>query len=115
MLLAALWFIALDTVAKDLLSPLHTAFWLTDLTAWPTSALVQLAATSAQVARDATGTGRRTGLYDFEGRTFAGWHRHITLASTAHAAALLLLSRDRGVPRRPTSPAGHLLRPKEAP
>lgn len=100
---------------KDLLSPLHTAFWLTDLTAWPTSALVQLAATSAQVARDATGTGRRTGLYDFEGRTFAGWHRHITLASTAHAAALLLLSRDHGGPRRPTSPAGRQLRPKEAP
>ncbi|MER6858509.1 IS701 family transposase [Streptomyces pilosus] len=98
---------------RDVLSPLHTAFWLTDLTDWPTSALVQLAAASARVARDASGPGRRTGLYDFEGRTFAGWHRHVTLASAAHAAALLLHPRERGESRRPASPAGRRLHPKE--
>ncbi|MGC9542864.1 IS701 family transposase [Streptomyces sp. UG1] len=84
---------------RDPFSPLDTAFWLTDLTALPTGALVRLAATPAQLAQDVTVTGRRVGLYDFEGRTFAGWHRHITLASAAHAAALLLRSRGRsGLP-----------------
>ncbi|MFK4149085.1 transposase [Streptomyces sp. NPDC004065] len=65
------------------------AFWLTDLVNAPVATLVRLAATPARVARDVTRTGRRVGLYDFEGHTFAGWHRHITLASAAHAAALL--------------------------
>ncbi|MDA2813329.1 transposase [Nocardiopsis sp. RSe5-2] len=33
--------------------------------------------------------GDRVGLRDYAGRSFAGWHRHTTLASAAHAAALL--------------------------
>ena len=80
---------------QDPLSPQHSAFWLTDLTTLATGALVRLAAAPALLAQDVTVTGRHTGLYDFEGRTFAGWHRHITLASVAHAAALLLRSRGR--------------------
>jgi hypothetical protein len=90
-------------VQKDPHSPLHTGFWLTDLTALSTGALVRLAATPARIARDITGTGRRVGLYDFEGRSFAGWHRHLTLASAAHAAVLLL--RARGGPLPPAGPA----------
>ncbi|MGJ5827427.1 IS701 family transposase [Streptomyces ossamyceticus] len=34
----------------------------------------------------------QTGIRDFAGRSFQGWHRHMTLASAAHAAAVL---RDR--------------------
>ncbi|MET8150835.1 IS701 family transposase [Actinoplanes sp. NPDC049668] len=30
-------------------------------------------------------TGRRVGLADFVGRSFGGWHRHVTLASAAYA------------------------------
>ncbi|GAA4800714.1 IS701-like element ISBj9 family transposase [Streptomyces ziwulingensis] len=78
---------------RDPYRPAHTAYWLTDLTTLTTAALVALAAVPAGIAGDVTGTGRRIGLYDFEGRTFAGWHRHITLASAAHAAALLLHDR----------------------
>lgn len=82
-------------VQKDPHARQDAAFWLTDLVTAPAAALVRLAATPARVARDVTRTGRRVGLYDFEGHTFAGWHRHITLASAAHAAVLL----GRGRPR----------------
>ncbi|MET7453903.1 transposase [Streptomyces sp. NPDC005574] len=77
--------------------PPRTDFWLTDLTTLSTPALLALTATPAHLAQDATG--RQVGLYDFEGRSFAGWHRHITLASAAHAAVLLL--RARGAPLPP--------------
>ncbi len=33
--------------------------------------------------------GEDAGLRDFEGRSFRGWHRHITLASAAHAIGVL--------------------------
>ncbi|MEV5437274.1 transposase [Streptomyces sp. NPDC052682] len=40
----------------------------------------------------------RTGLRDFVGRSFQGWHRHMTLASAAHAVAVLHDRRaERGV------------------
>ncbi|MEV5986804.1 transposase [Streptomyces sp. NPDC052051] len=84
---------------KDPNSRQDAAYWLTDLVDTPVAALVRLAATPARVARDVTRTGRRVGLYDFEGPTFAGWHRHITLASAAHAAALLARGRSEVGPR----------------
>ncbi|WP_456340054.1 IS701 family transposase [Streptomonospora mangrovi] len=43
--------------------------------------------------------GDRVGLRDYAGRSFAGWHRHITLASAAHAVAAF--STDHRVTRRP--------------
>ncbi|WP_017556319.1 IS701 family transposase [Nocardiopsis baichengensis] len=33
--------------------------------------------------------GERVGLRDYAGRSYAGWHRHATLASAAHAVAML--------------------------
>ncbi|MFC4560976.1 transposase [Nocardiopsis mangrovi] len=39
--------------------------------------------------------GDHVGIRDYAGRSFSGWHRHITLASTAHAAAALARSDDR--------------------
>jgi SRSO17 transposase len=41
------------------------------------------------VDRDFTGIAEQVGVMDFEGRCFRGWHRHVTLASVAHAAAAL--------------------------
>ncbi|MBX9390069.1 IS701 family transposase [Streptomonospora nanhaiensis] len=43
--------------------------------------------------------GDRVGLRDYAGRSFAGWHRHITLASAAHAVAAF--STDHRATRRP--------------
>ena len=31
----------------------------------------------------------RFGLRDYEGRTFAGWHHHVTLATAAHTFCVL--------------------------
>lgn len=31
----------------------------------------------------------RVGIKDYSGRSFSGWHRHATLASAAHAVAVL--------------------------
>ncbi|MHB9864532.1 IS701 family transposase [Streptomyces sp. YIM S03343] len=86
-------------VQKDPHARQDAAFWLTDLVAAPAAELARLAAVPARVARDVTGTGRRVGLYDFEGHTFAGWHRHLTLASAAHAVALLKCGRLQAEPR----------------
>ncbi|MEU1519625.1 transposase [Streptomyces sp. NPDC005811] len=86
---------------RDPVSPLDAAFWLTDLTDLDTVALVRLTAVPAQVARGASGAGRRVGLYDFEGRSHAGWHRHITLASAAHATTLLPPTHSRTTPSPP--------------
>ncbi|MFD9974076.1 transposase [Streptomyces sp. NPDC059017] len=90
-------------VDRDPRRPRRAAFWLTDLTDHPVDALVRLTRAPGLVAGEAAGTGRRVGLYDFAGRSFAGWHRHTTLASVAHTAALLLPTRTPGASR--TGPA----------
>ncbi|MDI9883307.1 transposase [Streptomyces sp. HNM0645] len=86
-------------VDKDPRHPRRAAFWLTDLTDHPIDALVRLTRAPGLVAGEAAGTGRRVGLYDFAGRSFAGWHRHTTLASVAHTAALLLPARTEDASR----------------
>ncbi|MEW2068943.1 transposase [Streptomyces sp. NPDC007346] len=67
-----------------------TAFWLTDLAGHPTPALLDL----ARSLRPATAAAvPDTGLYAYTGRSFPAWHRHTTLASVAHAAAVLFRAR----------------------
>ncbi|MFD8522205.1 IS701 family transposase [Streptomyces capillispiralis] len=63
--------------------------WLTNATGVAASALLRLTRLSDLVARDAVDIGDRVGLRDFAGRSFSGWHRHITLASIAHFATVL--------------------------
>ncbi|MFI9612441.1 IS701 family transposase [Streptomyces sp. NPDC052023] len=63
--------------------------WLTDLMSAPVAPLLRLTKLTRRVARDFAETGEEVGLRDFVGRSFRGWHRHITLASAAHAAAVL--------------------------
>ncbi|MER5931188.1 transposase [Streptomyces sp. NPDC002054] len=62
---------------------------LTDLVTAPPAGLLRLAELSRRVDRDFAGISERVGMRDFEGRSFPGWHRHVTLASAAHAVCAL--------------------------
>ncbi|MEU4202465.1 transposase [Streptomyces sp. NPDC039022] len=64
-------------------------FWLTTPTRRSPVDLHQFTRTAAYVARDSVRIGGRTGLRDFEGRSYDGWHRHMTLASVAYAVQSL--------------------------
>ncbi|MFF7092352.1 IS701 family transposase [Streptomyces rubradiris] len=66
-----------------------SALWLTSLPRVPAASLVRTAKLADRVERDCDDTGERAGLRDFAGRSFRGWHRHMTLASVAHAAIAL--------------------------
>ncbi|KJY40692.1 transposase, partial [Streptomyces sp. NRRL B-1568] len=59
--------------------------WLTDLLNVPPAALVRLSTLVQRVDRDFLEIADRVGMRDFAGRSFSGWHRHVTLASAAHA------------------------------
>lgn len=63
------------------------AFWVTNMVSVPTSALVRLTKLGGRACRDLSAAGEDVGLKDFEGRSFRGWHRHVTLASAAYAIA----------------------------
>ncbi|WP_017626043.1 IS701 family transposase [Nocardiopsis chromatogenes] len=64
--------------------------WLTALPAQRAAAEVPYYSRLARLTEHQQRTvGDRVGLRDYAGRSFAGWHRHATLASAAHAAALL--------------------------
>lgn len=62
-----------------------TALWLTGVRGASTGALLRLTKYAARVRAEGEPLGDRVGLRDFEGRSFPGWHRHMTLASVAHA------------------------------
>jgi SRSO17 transposase len=66
-----------------------TEYWLTDIPDAPLSALFQLSRLLDRVERDTTEIGDQVGIRDFRGRSFDGWHRHMTLSSSAHAIAAL--------------------------
>ncbi|WP_248962191.1 IS701 family transposase [Sphaerisporangium perillae] len=66
------------------------AVWLSNITKMPPAALLRIAQTAERVAWDRAGVTHRLGLRDFEGRSFRGWHHHVTLVSAAHAFWMLL-------------------------
>ena len=66
--------------------------WISDLTGSPVGSLLRLTKLARRVERDFVEVGEGAGLRDFVGRSFRGWHRHITLASAAHAATVLAAS-----------------------
>ncbi|MGW0467718.1 IS701 family transposase [Streptomyces sp. NPDC003027] len=68
--------------------------WITDLTGSTVGTLLRLTKLTRRVERDFTQVGEGAGLRDFVGRSFRGWHRHITLASAAHAATVLATDWD---------------------
>ncbi|WP_246204760.1 IS701 family transposase [Streptomyces tailanensis] len=74
-------------------NPWPQELWLTNLHSARLGDLVRLSSLTRRVERDFDEIGDRVGLKDFTGRSFGGWHRHITLASAAHA--IVAMSRER--------------------
>lgn len=63
--------------------------WLTDLTSVPPASLMRLRGMVRRVDRDFAQGADQVGIRDFAGRSYRGWHRHVTLASAAHLLAAL--------------------------
>ncbi|MGH3433664.1 MAG: hypothetical protein ACRDQB_12600, partial [Thermocrispum sp.] len=63
--------------------------WITDLADLPPASLLRLTKLSLRVDLDFDEVSTQVGLVDFAGRSFGGWHRHVTLASAAHAVRVL--------------------------
>jgi hypothetical protein len=65
------------------------ATWLTSLESHRLADLPDQFALHEQVAADMARLNDALGLRHFEGRSFRGWHHHVTLVSIAHASQLL--------------------------
>ncbi|MFM9700316.1 IS701 family transposase [Streptomyces europaeiscabiei] len=63
--------------------------WLTNITDLHPSQLLRLSKLPQRVNQDFAQIAERVGIKDYSGRSFSGWHRHATLASAAHAVAVL--------------------------
>ncbi|MFE9630096.1 IS701 family transposase [Streptomyces sp. NPDC006463] len=66
--------------------------WLTDLTQpapLTAAALLRLTKHMGRVSATSARSAQEVGLRDFAGRSLSGWHRHVTMASVAHAARCL--------------------------
>ena len=76
-----------------------TKYWLSNLPAdTPLKTLVKLAKLRWRIEHDYRELKDALGLDHFEGRTYRGWHHHVTLVSIAHA--FLTLERTRRPPAR---------------
>jgi hypothetical protein len=65
------------------------AVWLTDLGAGDAAELTSLLRPRPRLAPGDEDLTERAGLRHFEGRSFRGWHHHVTLASVAHGYRLV--------------------------
>ncbi|MGW0565016.1 IS701 family transposase [Streptomyces sp. NPDC003016] len=63
--------------------------WLTNVQCPSSRALLRATRLAHRVDAGWRARGRDVGLRDYEGRSFQGWHRHMTLASCAYAMAEL--------------------------
>ncbi|WP_307671470.1 transposase [Streptomyces sp. V2I9] len=63
--------------------------WLTNITDRHPAELLELARSPLGARTAVDRMGEDFGLLDFEGRSFPGWHRHMTLVSAAYASATL--------------------------
>ncbi|MGW2262836.1 IS701 family transposase [Streptomyces sp. NPDC001780] len=76
-------------------------FWLSNLpSGMPLATLVRLAKLRWRVEHDYREMKQALGLAHFEGRTWSGWHHHVTLVSAAHAFCTL-----QRLTRNPKDPA----------
>ena len=76
-----------------------TKYWLSNLPPdTPLKTLVKLAKLRWRIEQDYRELKDALGLDHFEGRTYRGWHHHVTLVSIAHA--FLTLERTRRPPAR---------------
>jgi SRSO17 transposase len=65
-------------------------YWLSDLpSGMPLTTLVRLAKLRWRIEHDYREMKQALGLAHFEGRTWNGWHHHVTLVSVAHAFCTL--------------------------
>jgi SRSO17 transposase len=71
-------------------------FWLSSLPpGMPLATLARLAKLRRRIEHDYREMKQALGLAHFEGRTWVGWHHHVTLVSAAHAfCTLQRLTRD---------------------
>lgn len=69
--------------------PWPAQLWLTNMPAADPAALLRLTALVDRVDQDFAEIADQVGVRDFAGRSFGGWHRHITLASAAHSVFAL--------------------------
>ncbi|MFJ8053812.1 IS701 family transposase [Streptomyces luteogriseus] len=73
-------------------------YWISNLPAdIPARDLVRLAKSRWRIEHDYRELKTTLGLDHFEGRSFTGWHRHVTLVSAAH----LFLTEQRTCPKAP--------------
>lgn len=69
--------------------PQPRGYWITNVTDRSLTDLVTLIKLPRLVDTRIEEFADRFGLRDYEGRTFAGWHHHVTLVSAAHIFSLL--------------------------
>ncbi|MFE9636084.1 transposase, partial [Streptomyces sp. NPDC006463] len=75
-----------------------TKYWISNLPAdIPAKDLVRLAKSRWRIEHDYRELKTALGLDHFEGRSFTGWHRHVTLVTAAH----LFLTEQRTCPKAP--------------
>ncbi|WP_428986117.1 IS701 family transposase [Streptomyces pyxinae] len=75
--------------------------WLSGNGVSSPGAVLGLSRLSAAVARDGTAVSRDVGMCDFTGRSFPGWHHHMTLACVAHLMAVRAGLREAEMNRGP--------------
>jgi hypothetical protein len=68
-----------------LCKPRPQRFWLTNLLEEPTERLVELATSRWRVRQCLSELDDQYGLSHYEGRSFPGWHHHVTLVAAAFA------------------------------
>lgn len=68
--------------------------WLSNMAEVPSALVVRLGRLSERVDQDFAEISTKVGAMDFGGRTFGGWHRHITLSAVAQG--IVTLSAVRG-------------------
>ncbi|MDH2387390.1 transposase [Streptomyces sp. HNM0663] len=64
---------------------LPARYWITSLTDWPVEGIMALVRSRAAVRTAVAELQEHFGVLDFEGRSFPGWHHHMTMASAAYA------------------------------
>ncbi|MCK9902993.1 transposase [Frankia sp. Cpl3] len=75
--------------------PRSQELWLSNMTKVPATVVLRLGGLVERVNRDFSEISTRVGAMDFEGRTFGGWHRHITLSSVAQGIVTLSAVRNK--------------------
>ncbi|CAL9497853.1 hypothetical protein SUDANB120_03384 [Streptomyces sp. enrichment culture] len=83
---------------------LPTQLWVTDMVRTDPGALVRMTKTALRVSAASAASVQRVGMRDFSGRSLPGWHRHVTLASVAHAALCLAAPGAAELPAAPPAP-----------